>query len=175
MEKSNVSISPPWCEYAEKLKALFKGDPRVSVGEIGDTQTPGHKALSIEVLTHKKFVALEKILPKKVTFGNISLEILLFDKENTTPEDNIYALYKDAFAGNYAVEKVIETTDATGLPHLYICFKPEVVQFYNDNMGDYYGNWNGLAQDIAREVFDKAPLGVHFCTAEMRTNEDVDF
>ena len=34
-----------------------------------------------------------------------------------------------------------------------VCFKPQVVQFFDDDISDFNGNWSGLAQDIAREVF----------------------
>ena len=32
----------------------------------------------------------------------------------------------------------------------------------NDDMSDYYGNFNGLAEDIARDVLKET--GVMFCT-----------
>ena len=44
-------------------------------------------------------------------------------------------------------------------------FKPRVVQFFDDDISDFNGNWSGLAQDIAREVFGDGLRSVHFCTA----------
>ena len=48
---------------------------------------------------------------------------------------------------------------------LNVRFKPRVVQFFDDDISDFNGNWSGLAQDIAREVFGAEMRGVHFCTA----------
>ena len=45
----------------------------------------------------------------------------------------------------------------------FVCFKPQVVQFFD--ISDFNGNWSGLAQDIAREIFGDEMRGVHFCTA----------
>ena len=43
----------------------------------------------------------------------------------------------------------------------YCIFKKEVIQFWNDNLSDYRGNYNGLASDIAKEIL-KANI-VQFC------------
>ena len=58
--------------------------------------------------------------------------------------------------------------DFTGTRHGFVRFRPEVVQFFHDDISDYNGNWSGLAQDIAGEIFDQELLGIHFCTADKR-------
>ena len=55
--------------------------------------------------------------------------------------------------------------DRTGTKHGFVRFQPEVIQFFDDDIYDYNGNWSGLAQDIAREVFCDEVRGIHFCTA----------
>ena len=45
----------------------------------------------------------------------------------------------------------------------YVVFKNRVVQFFNDNLNDIYGNISTLYENIAEDVF--APLnGVAYCT-----------
>ena len=63
------------------------------------------------------------------------------------------------------MEDIKDVVDLTGTRHGFVCFKPQVVQFFDDDISDFNGNWSGLAQDIAREVFGDEMRGVHFCTA----------
>jgi len=47
----------------------------------------------------------------------------------------------------------------------YVVFRNEVVQFFNDEMGDPNGLKSTLYQDIAKDVFaDKD--GIFFCTEQ---------
>ena len=39
--------------------------------------------------------------------------------------------------------------------------KKEVIQFWNDDLYDYYGNYSRLASDIARELFN--PSEIQYC------------
>ena len=45
------------------------------------------------------------------------------------------------------------------------------MQFFDDDISDFNGNWSGLAQDIAREIFGSEMCGVHFCTAPVEDDE----
>jgi hypothetical protein len=65
------------------------------------------------------------------------------------------------------VKDIKDVVDFTGTRHGFVRFQPEVIQFFHDDISDYNGNWSGLAQDIAREVFEGEYRGVHFCTAEV--------
>ena len=49
-----------------------------------------------------------------------------------------------------------------------VCPKSELIQFPDDDTSDFNGNWNGLAEDIAREVFEEGYRGISFCTADKR-------
>lgn len=48
-------------------------------------------------------------------------------------------------------------------PITYIVFKNKVVQFWNDDLSDIYGNRSTLYQDIAKEIFGESS-GIFFCT-----------
>ena len=108
---------------------------------------------------------LDRLLPKLREFGNITLGIMVFDEENSDAEDDRIALYKTLFEGNAIVKDIKDVSDFTGTRHGYIRFKAEVIQFPDDNIDDFNGNWSGLAQDIAREVFEDGLRRIHFCTA----------
>ena len=160
-------IEAPWYTFQKMVKALFEQDPDIVVGDI--IEQDGERtdyAFCIEVWKHEKFLALDRVLPKIRTFGNVTLGIMLFDQENTETGMDRIALFKTIFEGNPIVKDIKDVTDFTGTRQGYIRFQPEVIQFPDDNLEDYSGNWSGLAQDIAKEVFDHELFGIHFCTAD---------
>ena len=78
--------------------------------------------------------------------------------------------YETIFRENPIVKDVRLAQDPTGTAHGFVRFQPEVIQFFDDDLYDYDGNWSGLAQDIAREVFQDETRGIHFCTAPVAAN-----
>ena len=165
-----LRLEAPWYTYQKKVKALFERDPAINVGEIIEPEKgEADFVFDIEVLDHDKFQALDRVLPKCVQFGNVILAINLYDEENGTADAT--ELYKTIFKGNPIVKDVILAQDYTGTQHGFVLFQPEVIQFYDDDLNDYNGNWSGLAQDIAREVFcDATAHGILFCTAPVDEN-----
>ena len=169
MEKPNLKA--PWYTYQNKLKALFERDPDITVGDIyepGDGESD--YAIDIEVRNHNKYEALDRTLKAELNFGNVTLNIVLYDMENSEPEHPAIELFTTIFRGNPIVRDIKEAKDFTDTKHCFIEFQPEVIQFYNDEIADYNGNWSGLAQDIAREVFEDGLRRIHFCTAAVNEN-----
>ncbi len=164
-----LTIEAPWYTYQKKIKALFEDDTDIVVGDIYEPEDGSSDvAIDIEVKTHGKFMALDRVLVKHVVFGNVTLSIYLFDEENANGTEDYISLYKTIFSGNPIVSSVKEATDFAGTRLGFVLFKPEVVQFLDDDTSDYYGNWNGLAEDIAREIFVEGYRGVNFCTEDKR-------
>ena len=143
----DARISPPWITYVKKVDALFEGDPDVIVSYDDDA-----RMLTLLVEGQDKASAIERLLPHEVEFGNEKLSTEVVPSNSTTME----ATVRKAFAGNTAVSS-IETAGA-GVPLMegrtYVLFKPEVVQFFDDDMLDYDGIHSTLYQDIAREVLE---------------------
>lgn len=163
----NLKLEAPWYQYGKKLNALFEHDPDIKVGEVeemtGGLYTYG---LNIEVRNHEKFLALDRLLTKEATFGNVKLGIYLYDTENSEkPTEDRIKLYGTLFSGNPVIRDIQIVPDFTGTQHAYVRFEPKVLQFFDDNLKDFYGLWSGLAQDIAEEVFSAETACVHFCTA----------
>lgn len=158
----NFVIEAPWETYNKKIKALFEKDPDITVGDIYDGDGDTTYAFDIEVNNHEKYVALDRLISGVKEFGNVTVGITLYDEENEVSD--ILDLYKTLFKGNPIVKEIQTATDPTGTEWDYVLFVPEVVQFPDDDLTDYNGNWNGLAEDIAREFF--VDRGVNFCTAQ---------
>ena len=165
-----MKLAAPWTTYQRKVKALFERDPNVAVGEIYEV-SDGDTSLAFDVLVSdpEKYKALDRVMPKVIEFGNVKVGIVLRDMDNPDADEKI-ELFKAAFKDNPIVKDIRDVEDQAGARHCFIRFVPEVVQFFNDDISDFDGNWSGLAQDIAREVFWGDFCGVHFCTANVKEN-----
>ena len=165
-----LRLEAPWYTYQKKLAALFEQDPDVTVADIyeGDDDDADF-VIDIEVSNHEKFVALDRVMPSYKTFGNVTVEINLYDEENLSANSEV-ELYKTIFKDNPIVQDITCLIDNVGVCHPYVCFKPEVIQFFDDDLTDVNGNYTGLAEDIAREVFEDNMRGINFCTAAKNAN-----
>ena len=170
-----LKLEAPWYSYQKKIKELFALDCDIKVGDIYEPEGKGADfVFDIEVRNHQKFLALDRVMPKTKAFGNIVLGICLFDEENVNGAEDVIALYETLFQGNPIVKDVKRVTDQAGIQYGFVRFRPEVIQFFDDDIRDFNGNWSGLAQDIAREVFVDELNGVHFCTADKNEAGDTD-
>lgn len=169
--EEKLKLSPPWITYCHKVKKLFENDKDVlrieadeafaeytNVREETDETRP---FLRIFVGDPYKADAIAKLLPEEKKFGNVTLKICVIPAYK---KEDPYVLLKTAFRNNPIVEKIGHLNVPGREPMDYVMFKPEVVQFYNDNLSDPYGNETTLYQTIASEVL-KQPLGVFFCTS----------
>lgn len=160
-----TTLEAPWYTYQKRIKALFDGDPDIVISDV-DTESSddGRYYVHITVSNHKKYNALFNLLPEVVNFGNVRLFLILYDKENSMSNRTIDEVM-DLFSDNPHVNQLIETEDATGARHLFVQFKPEVLQFYDDNTQSYDSVTSCLAEDIATECLEGTCAGIHFCTA----------
>lgn len=162
--KVKANLEAPWYTYQKRLKALFDGDPDIVISDVDKSSEDGRYYVHITVSNHKKYNALVNLLPEVVNFGNVQLFLMLYDRENEMSSRTIEEV-KNLFEGNPHINDMIEGEDATGTKHLYVLFKPEVLQFYTDNMQSYNGVTSCLAEDIATDCLEGTCAGIHFCTA----------
>lgn len=156
MANTNVAISPPWLTFFREIRELFSGDSEVTVDYDDDK-----KEIKLRVDNEEKAEALSKILPTERDFGGVIVTIMVVpaNKAECTREE----LFRKAFKGNDNVVEIFSVPDEMAYSPTYVIFKKEVVQFYNDNMGDAHGNTSTLHQEIAKDIFRNAP-GILFCT-----------
>ena len=147
---NNVGISSPWITMEKKITALFNEDPDLDV--LYDDAT---KTVTIESVNTYKIMALEKVLKKEIAFGNVTLKIQCRVK-NAENASTVAADVKTAFRGNPRLSDIIVTPTPFTSESVYVLFKKEVIQFFNDDISDYYGNYNGLSEEIAREITSDA-------------------
>lgn len=152
-----LKIQSPWIITYKKIVALFGRDADLEISSIVGLPD-GNYGLSIFSKNTPKLQAIEKILKSEYTFGNVKLYISFIFEENN--KDSITAVdFKTAFSGNSILSNVYEREDITRTTiNTYVLFSKEVIQFFNDNLKDFYGNYNGLAEDIAREIFNESDV-----------------
>lgn len=152
-----IKLISPWMEYYHKIQAFFKKDSKVHV-----ILSEDEKTIDLYVEDAAKADALAMMLPNEVKFGNVTMYVCVIPP-NGEEAESTGDMYHDAFGTNEAFSfsrtvSGIMTNDIT-----YVVFKNEVVQYYNDDLGDIYGQRSCLYENLAREIFTDAH-GVYFCT-----------
>ena len=154
-----VKLSAPWQTYYKELSLLFEHDDEVRI--VYDTD---EQIINIYVDNAVKAEAMAAALPTAKEFGTVTLEI------NIIPSNRVNMLsaskgngFVDLFKGNSIVDDVVVVDGIMSNPITYVIFKKEVVQYFNDDLGDANGMCSTLYQDIAKRVFEDYE-GVFFCT-----------
>lgn len=160
-----IHMSSPWVVFYREVEEMFKYDKEVHV--VFDEEKV---ELRLYVDNPAKAEALEYLLPEVTEFGNVQMYIYVYPsnskpnkfRANTGPHD-MTMLYETALEGNgvFSFCKKISGIYSNDLN--YIVFANKVVQYYNDDLGDIYGQCSTLYQDIAKHIF-KDFEGVYFCT-----------
>ncbi len=158
MSINTMQLSPPWYTIQRLVKAMFEGDKEVEVKDLISSNNATYK-LVIIVSNNEKAQAIKAIMPAKIPMGNITVECFVCGAEQQDvpamdkPEADIFRI---AFTGNSIFDR-IETKDFSmgGNPNIkpYCIFKKVVIQFWNDDLSDFYGNYNGLPTEIADQLF----------------------
>lgn len=154
-----VKLSAPWQTYYKELSLLFEHDDEVRI--VYDTE---EQVINIYVDNAVKAEAMAAALPTVKEFGTVTLEI------NIIPSNRVNMLraskgngFVDLFKGNSIVDDVVVVDGIMSNSITYVIFKKEVVQYFNDDLGDANGMCTTLYQDIAKRVFEDHE-GVFFCT-----------
>lgn len=154
-----IKKSAPWVTYYREVDELFKKDEEVFV--VLDEE---NVELRIYVNNQSKASAIQYLLPTEKEFGNVILKIEVIPangmKIRNVDETNILDIVCDAFRENDAVYMVTGVRSMFDL--IYVIFRKEVVQYFDDNLGDINGNCSTLYEVIARDVF--RDVGVKYCT-----------
>ena len=172
IKNEDANISAPWIEYLHKVNAAFGCDPGITV-DAGDADASGG-FLTIELLckSFSKCEALKKVLANPGEIGGVRIDMKV--TYTGTEHDKEVELYKTALQGNPLFNSIWETEDPRfHCTHSFVLFNNEIVQFFNDDISDYYGCTNMVPEDLFREVL--APTAeVKFNQAHKEQNPQVD-
>lgn len=146
---SKVNMVSPWENFYKEIQLMFEDDPDIDVVILDNVKT-----VRIYVDVASKADALQELLPTEKTFGEVTVKITVIPPNKKIKAD----VFARALEGNPIFEEAAEAKDFN-----YIFFRKEVVQYWNDNLGDGHGITSTLYQEIAKDVFGEIP-GVFYCT-----------
>lgn len=157
--EERLTLVSPWVNLKKEIEMLFARDPEVEIEFIdGDV-----KVIMLRVNNSDKAEALERILPKEKTYGNVTVNIMVIPAN--APDDwSILDTFEKAFKGNDAFTGSKESVTPFGT-FQYVMFDPRVVQYPNDDISDANQIKSTLYQEIAKDIFEDTVQGVHFCTS----------
>lgn len=142
MEK--LKLISPWTNFYHEVDALFKSDPDVNVKFDEEAYE-----LKLFVKDPRKAEALEYILPHEQLFGNVTVKVSIVPANK--PIKNVEEALKYAFKGNTIFNFTKTVTTPFG-EFNYAVFKPWVLQYHNDDIGDIDGKRTETVEHIAKEV-----------------------
>lgn len=181
-KQEKVKLSPPWESHMQMLKAFFKGDDRIEVviGTQEGTQK-GTVVGQIRVADADCFIALGQALRQTVKFGNVTLYVVIVPA-NEEVEAKIgkklkagkkllpLAALKEALKKNPAFSKL--KMSRLGDRSICFCvFKPAIIQWYNDNLGNPWKITSCMHECQAENVFADE-IGALWCTEPVREEEE---
>lgn len=150
-------LSAPWHIYYKELCLLFEHDEEVRIIYDMDEQV-----ISIYVDNAAKAEVMAAVLPTEKQFGNVTLTIAVIPT-NKSLRRSRGSDYEDLFYGNPIVNEIYTVDGIMTNPITYVVFKKEIVQYFNDDLGDAHGMCTTLYQDIAKRVLEPEN-GIYFCT-----------
>ena len=162
MNEVRMKLSPPWITMVNEIMMLFGEDPDITIKYNNDFHE-----VKIYINDAEKAKALQILLPTRKDFGNVIFYITVIPPNSESKKlENINAkmLFEMAFKNNpvFSFCHTVEGIFSNNIT--YVVFKNKVVQFFNDNLNDIYGNITTLYEDIARDILDKCYENVFYCT-----------
>ena len=164
-EKVMAQLSPPWYSYQRKVLALFGRDPEVRVRDLYEVDERNF-TLFILVRTEAKAQAIRALLPRIVEISGTTVTSKIFIpvdecEVRLEKKGSDIQIVKEAFTGNPVFDRV-EPPSCGFSAWGYCIFRKEVIQFWDDDISNFYGLHTTLAETIALEILKD--VDVQFCT-----------
>lgn len=151
MNDVRLKILPPWSIVIRKFQALFDGDPQIACNTDYTGSSP---SIVLACNNGDKVTALQQILPEEITFGGVTLKVMVDGIPSNRTFKNKKELFEVAFNKNPAFAYAISPVDEgyNWFAMVYVVFKNCVVQVFADNLNDCHGVISTLYQNIAEEL-----------------------
>ncbi len=163
MEKEAIAnLSPPWYSQQRKLDALLGPDPDIDVRDLVET-IDDNFVCSVKVNNGAKAAALKELLIDRYVFGGCEVMVSVEGAEGAAPPDGLEALFETALDGNPLFEEFVSVPKGV-FEVAYCVLAKKVIQFWNDDLSDLYGNYSCLPTEIARSIF-KDTFAVQYCVS----------
>lgn len=161
---ANQTLLPPWYLLQSELNAVLSADPCVKVSDLLGNGL--NMEVKINACSAEKANAIAAFVNKKYEFGdNLAVTVQVYSPNNipvyanypTTVEEAANLLDQALTGNNYFVKAGVGVGNGKGAA--FAEFKPLVVHYYSDDIGDLYLNTNMAASAAFKEVFNLDPFG----------------
>lgn len=160
----NVKLEAAWWQIYKEIKNFIGADPEVEIGDMDESEAPKYR-FTIASQNESKIKALSKVLINHYDIGNITLDIDFdFIKNDDEDEEITKDDIEAAFQGNPYYVTTQVTTKGMFEDLCYVVFTKEIIQFFNDDLSDLYGNENIIVADLALERCNRGE-NMYFCTS----------
>nr|WP_093293253.1 hypothetical protein [Thermoactinomyces sp. DSM 45892] len=159
IETKNVELSPPWVTYFNEIKYSVGADPSVTVGPL--IPVVDVYLIIVIVSDNEKAKAIATLLHPTKTFGNVEVLVVVINThgELITPLPcpldafEIASIFQTALTGNDFFQEVVVQPQLPDEPDaVYPVFKPEVIQFFNDDISNLCNTFTGVAANVFQDV-----------------------
>jgi hypothetical protein len=161
-----VKLSPPWYLLQNRVMATIGKDQCVEVDRL-ELISSEPAIYELDIHQHcedSKARALATLMTQDYGFGGVTVYVRVFDREGdlvpaspmpVNPKEAAEVV-KLALGTNYYFVQIDFTNDPFKLlPAFYIEFKAEIVQYFADDISDYYSNRNEV---VAKAFFEVLQL-----------------
>lgn len=174
-----VSLSPPWYTFANEVKYTYGMSRCVQVNNL--VEVDGEYHLTINAYDDCIAEALRQVLPLTKDFGNIDVDITIFNsKGEVVPvinqvytRETLAELYCRALTCNPFFRGVVLKPDVlpSTVGDVIVIIDKKVIQFYDDDISDLCANFNEVAAKVFKDVSNilfETDLTVNFSTYDER-------
>ncbi len=183
MSASDSRLSPPWYTVWNKILHTIGADPRNHVQPLQDLG--GGKYLVRIITVTPVPGALATIVRPSYALGNVTVSVEILDiaghtvkpemPTGTDPAGAVLLALQTSLKNNPLYAEAFRPQKSPISPptlgDVVLILQKAVVQFFNDDLTDYYSNFNGVAASVFAEVLNTQYAGnvrLSFGTATTR-------
>ncbi len=162
-----VHLSPPWYAVWNQIHSAIGQDPSVTVEPLDTSQNPYEVEIVVE--DANKGAALAAILVPQYPLGGLTVKVQVVDGSRKPYQpamakdaQGLAILFETAFKGNplFTGVEVRPYMPIQSSQVVFPIFEAMVIQFYNDNLVDFYGNYNNTAAAVFGIILLEAVNGI---------------
>lgn len=165
--ETNIILSPPWYTFMNEVKHTIGADNTVDVCDLITTTSP----FQLPIIVHEnaeKAQALANILKSGITIGNVAIVVLVYADgvlvQPKAPEsaEDLFGITKVALADNPLCTAVEAAPMFPFGPEIvWPIFSKSIIQFFNDDLSDYYNDYNEVTAKVFEKILNLSPGGFY--------------
>ncbi len=157
-----LALSPPQYTLWRQVQSSIGASPLVQVGQVREIDE-GHYEFDVQARCREVSSALAAVLTPAYDFGGIQVKVCVVNPDGspavppfqsgTAPTvEEVMDCFAKALAANPYVSRILPGRSIPYDCAVWVECTRRVIQFWNDNIGDYYGNNVYVAADVFRAV-----------------------